>query len=39
MKGHSTQLHSSSNSAATQPVNEARNIRRTQQIKALHLEF
>lgn len=38
-KGRSTQLHSSNNSAATQPVHEARNVRRTQQIKALHLEF
>jgi hypothetical protein len=38
-RGISAQLNSSSNSAVTQPVGEARNIRRSQQIKALHLEF
>lgn len=38
-RGVSPQLNSSSNSAVTQPVGEARNVRRNQQIKALHLEF
>lgn len=36
-RGVSPQLNSSSNSAVTQPVGEARNVRRNQQIKALHL--
>ncbi len=38
-KATSPQLNSSSNSQVTQPVGDARNVRRNQQIKALHLEF
>jgi hypothetical protein len=38
-RGVSAQLNSSANSAATQPVNEARSLKRNQQIKALHIEF
>lgn len=37
MRGASPQLNSSANSAVTQPVGDPRNVRRNQQIKALHL--